>query len=153
MKLLELKIKRLTFAAEAKIIKAEEHKALNEGRKRRAGNRPFDLSYAQYNTLRDHRRKVLRPVARINHLAHAYLKGMPYAKVENPLNTKITSPATELIKVIRAFGDLIEVDLKPKDIHRWIEGGPTLFQHLEALKSAAEATVAENEPEQTAAAE
>lgn len=115
----KLKIKRLTLAAESRLIKREEQKsirwarainvALNpEGgeaerfsnlinkhgytpaqavriltRAQKAGARTWEANARErYLDLRKHRIGVVRWHARVQHLAHAFIKGMPYAKVE-----------------------------------------------------------------------
>lgn len=82
MKLVELKIKSKSLAAEAKIIRSEENKL---------ENRIADLSDLQKSTeqlqftrqsLHNHRVLDVRYAARATYLARAYLKNKPYKSVE-----------------------------------------------------------------------
>ena len=92
----KLKIKAKSLAAEAKIIRKEERKALgyarflNRGNGDAAGNLPAAF-YSSYNNLRDHRRLVVRRQARLSHLARAIIKGQAYKVVEQPASFYLTS--------------------------------------------------------------
>lgn len=65
-KLTFLKVNRLSLAAEARIIR------------RLANAKSGDLRHS----LKSHRKDVLRPEARAAHLAHAFLTGTVYRRVE-----------------------------------------------------------------------
>jgi hypothetical protein len=68
-----LRIKRINLADEARTIKSEERKAIEAG----------DTGCGSgHDSLYRHRMDVVRPAARTNHLAHAFLVGRPYAEVE-----------------------------------------------------------------------
>jgi hypothetical protein len=96
MKLIELKVKRKSLAAEAKIIRKEERKALSSARwelarGRAAGNTTLDPNkwadaarsgYGQFRTLQEHRKVAVRGASRAAHLAHAFLTGRTYKCVE-----------------------------------------------------------------------
>jgi hypothetical protein len=74
-----LKVKCLSLAAEAAVIRRQERRALAWQRKHPSRYDPI------YGSLRDHRRFVVRPEARHALLAYAFLRGRPYAAVErNP---------------------------------------------------------------------
>lgn len=82
--LARLRVKIKSLAAEARIIRQEEHRAL-----RLSPENPDRLP--RYRTLREHRKQDVRAAARAALLAYAFLRGRAYATVERP-NT-ITSPA------------------------------------------------------------
>jgi hypothetical protein len=65
-----IKVKILSLAAEAKIIRKQEQKA------RSHGNRSLRIGLA------DHRRGIVRHEARHAQLAYGFLRGMPYKKME-----------------------------------------------------------------------
>lgn len=65
-----IKVKILSLAAEAKIIRKQEQKA------RAHGNRSLRIGLA------DHRRGIVRHEARHAQLAYGFLRGMPYKKME-----------------------------------------------------------------------
>lgn len=142
MKFEQLRIKRNTLAAEARIIKTGEQRALRKARARLGSNKPSEPSYALYNELRDHRLKVVRPAARVAHLAHAYMAGRAYATVEDPktLRTPLKQDDFDAIaSTLRKFGDSTLESVRPKDIIWWTEGGMTIPQEMEkaALESVA----------------
>ena len=65
-----IKVKILSLAAEAKIIRKQEQKA------RAHGNRSLRIGLAE------HRRGIVRHEARHAQLAYGFLRGMPYKKME-----------------------------------------------------------------------
>ena len=99
----QLKIKFLSLAAEARVIKAQEKRTLAKMRKRRAKQKPVDNLKFQWNSMRDHRRQWVRPEARATHLARAFIKGVPYAKVEDPEKTTKPLPATRITQLVRSY--------------------------------------------------
>lgn len=172
-----LRVKRNTLAAEARIIKVQEARALRKGRKidglftgkeradlraslkktniytpaelsdviseerdrRRAikSNKSSAPSYAHYNGLRAHRLMTVRPAARVAHLAHAYLKGMPYLRVEGP-KTRHTLGELHfkaISETVRKFSDNANTTASHKDVRLWSEGGRTLNQIVEDAKA------------------
>lgn len=94
-----LKIKIKNLADEARIIRHEEKKALEHGsaclrKSRDLGEKSFsetatpfsEYAIAHYRTYRglyDHRTGIVRDVARVNLLAYGFLRGRPYARMEN----------------------------------------------------------------------
>lgn len=69
---IELKVKAKSLADEARIIRAEELKL-----------KPVTVAnWSIYDSLHRHRVGVVRDEARMTHLARAFLRGMPYARVE-----------------------------------------------------------------------
>jgi ElaB/YqjD/DUF883 family membrane-anchored ribosome-binding protein len=131
MKIAELRIKRKTLAAEARIIKDAEQRALRKARRRLGTNKPSEASYDLYNRFREHRVTVVRNAARAAHLADAYLRNRPYATVEDPKHrTKpITSPIwTDIQKTLKTFGGPELANVTFKDVYAWTRGEPTLMQ-------------------------
>lgn len=134
MKTTHFRVKRMTLAAEARIIKAEEAKALRIARGLAKSNlKPLVASHQRnlYHSLRIHRIHVVRPAARAMHLAHAYLKGMEYARVENP--TKLHAPVpVSVVKAaaenVRKFGGPAFVEVGDKQITMWMDGWRTVKQ-------------------------
>lgn len=143
MKNTHFRVKRMTLAAEARIIKAAEARALRIARNlKRSNAKPAvaDRNYGLHLSLRHHRIHVVRPASRAMHLAHAYLKGIAYSRVENPL--KLREPVPEAIisaaaENVRKFGSLVFSEVKSKQIRSWMDGGLTVAQI--ATKEAAEA--------------
>lgn len=147
-KITELRIKRRTLAEEARIIRGYERKALAAARAANATNHADRaiIQYARYDSLRQHRIGVVRNAARLNHLAHAYLKGTPYAKVEDP--KRIRNPLADLdrkviAKTVEKFGGATELNVTYHSIELWMKGFPTLRQKAEAVAAEAKATAAE----------
>ena len=94
-----IKVKILSLAAEAKIIRKQEQKA------RAHGNRSLRIGLA------DHRRGIVRHEARHAQLAYGFLRGMPYKKMEakchggcGPDFNKVKSSIDRYICVRRAIG-------------------------------------------------
>jgi hypothetical protein len=162
MKNIHFKVKRMTLAAEARIIKQQEKAILRRARERSgvwsredtqtlrkhmadADKReqddtihfmrtmanacidplPADRLYATYHSLHHHRVMVVRPAARAMHLAHAYLKGMPYARVEAPSKRKSAvsiSLMQAMLYNLRTFGSPAHAFMKIGDVEAWITG-------------------------------
>lgn len=138
----QLKIKRLALAAEARIIRHEEHKALGwlpilrdaDGRptsKRRFRKARFRPKLELFNSLHNHRTDKVRKASRVMHLAHGYLMGQVYASIENE-QTKLRPNQGEhpllkdIVDEIRKFGPgqfskMDKLDLA-RAVDDWIEG-------------------------------
>ena len=89
--------------------------------KRKRNSKYEDHSVARmqlYYDLRRHRIFDLRKAARHSHLAHAYLKGMRYSDVENPMVTMPPDWAA-VARDVRTFGGNLHADCKPSDIAVW----------------------------------
>jgi len=76
-RLIHLKIKILNLAAESGIIRQQEQKAL---RRHRKWSHASDIE--TYRSLREHRKGIVRTVARENLLAYGFLRGRSYAQME-----------------------------------------------------------------------
>ncbi len=89
---LKVKIKSLAF--ESKFIRQEERKAVSRARWQRkkavdCGNQPpIDGHNSEYESLRGHRKGIVGPLARVNLLAYAFLRGKPYAQTERDASSE-----------------------------------------------------------------
>jgi hypothetical protein len=119
-----LKIKLKTLAAEARIIRLEECKARDAGRKGLRSDRDdYDRHYRAFQDLRDHRTGIVRSVARINNLAYGFLRGRSYAEMEPKTRTAVNFE--EVLKLVKRFGT-------PEDLRRWPEWQKAAVAHLDA---------------------
>ncbi len=87
---IELKIKAISLADEARTIRIEEKRA-------KAKRQTSTL-----NSLHEHRINVVRPAARATHLARAFLAGMPYRAVER--TTRTSAPAYATSQMLVKYG-------------------------------------------------
>lgn len=94
---IELKVKARTLAAEARIIRGYEramvkkHAAMVERRRAKSEDEQAVINALHGHRvahLRNHRCTIVRREARSTHLARAFLKGMPYHRVEDVCYTK-----------------------------------------------------------------
>jgi hypothetical protein len=127
----ELKIKRLSLAAEARIIKAEEVRALggkwvqrDDSPKLTKIRRRGYPKLERFTNLHEHRMNVVRVQARAAHLAHGYLRGRPCLMMEGGARTK---PAIEVVvENLRTFGGAQFHTMEKTKLFRavedWIEG-------------------------------
>lgn len=105
----QLRIKLKNLADEARTIRVEEERALDrrapvpEGQEpTRAQLRPRRRDDVLYADLRDHRRGIVRTVARRTLLAYGMLRGMPYRQIEQ--NASSEPEWTEIRKAAERFG-------------------------------------------------
>lgn len=106
----ELKIKRVSLAAESRLIRKDEKRA------KEAGNRDLNRS------LHEHRVNIVRFAARHAELAHGFLRRKPYRVIERE---SYTSPSVdEIRKLVMKFGPATDLDPKQmnKAVYAWIEG-------------------------------
>jgi len=136
---IHLKIKIKSLAAEARIIRHEEHKALTNGRKcareatqlnhdgkdATAFGSYRDEHYSAWRSLRHHRADHLRGISRSNHIAYSFLRGRSYAEVENRCASDNKPDWAAIEKVIKGFGI-------PDDISRWPAWLEEAKAHLKA---------------------
>ncbi|KKL49506.1 hypothetical protein LCGC14_2314820 [marine sediment metagenome] len=91
-----LKINRASLMAEARLIRrlvsARHKKGKREGELKRSGPTRQVLS--------EHRKGRLRNEARAAHLAHGYLRDVPYASMENP--ERLKKPVLMVLAAVRA---------------------------------------------------
>lgn len=115
----ELKVKALSLAAEARIIRQQTRKSVQ--------HKDFDAA----NRLHLHRVGIVRSVARDTHLARAYLKGMPYQRVEQKAHT--TPNLKAIATMVSKYGGAIWIWPRTKesailkgiteaDIQAWVDG-------------------------------
>jgi hypothetical protein len=83
-----LRVKIKSLAEEARIIKLEERKAKWRRRALQACQKPADKVLGEYFGLYHHRTYDVRNEARAAQLAYAFIRQMPYERVENPELTK-----------------------------------------------------------------
>lgn len=86
MKISELRIKIKSLAVEARIIAHEERRVLRRLTRQGSPERQAAI-LASYASLREHRRAVVGPTARVSLLAYGFLRGKPYTKLE-PSNSR-----------------------------------------------------------------
>ena len=138
MKLEELKIKINSLAYESKIIRQREQaikariRHIKTNRIELAAKYPDEdfekeLSnlYTTYHSLHTHRRSPygyesrLREESRFSQLAYAYLKGVPYQKVEKGDVCQFPFfRIKRLTDIINGFG---RKSLDPSEVSRWIQ--------------------------------
>lgn len=80
----QLKVKVMSLAAEAKIIRKEENKAKANVRWCKANGKEAERAQAarKRDSLAGHRRDVVRYEARHSLLAYGFLRGTPYLRIE-----------------------------------------------------------------------
>lgn len=91
-----LKIKVVSLAAEAKLIRREEHRI--KAKPRAAGEAPP----AAWFGLNSHRREDVRNEARAACLAYGYLRGRAYKQMEAKCHTK--PPFTRVVDLVKKYG-------------------------------------------------
>lgn len=118
---IELKVKHKTLATEAQFIRKEERKQLGYSRYCRTTNElDWNLPYAQYLKLRDHRTQVVRPEARLTGIARGYLRGRSYSEIEIPKgpNRLSQDDCERITKMIQKYGG---TDATRKGIEKWVD--------------------------------
>ena len=116
-----LKIKLKTLAAEARIIRTEERRALAACRHHSPGEARARARLA-YASLKDHRLGTVAPVTRRNALAYGFLRGRTYAELEPRTRTPIDLRAVH--KIAQRFGT-------PAALARWPAWQAAAEAHLE----------------------
>lgn len=109
---IELKIKAMSLAEEARIIRREECIAKDRGER------------GLYERLNWHRRYPVRREARHTHLARAYLKGVPYRAVERKAHE--APSIRKIADMVRRYGsqklDVAQAAEEiPKQIKAWLK--------------------------------
>lgn len=100
----ELKVKRGTLAAEARILKRLSHARLTEARRVKAKfGDPTGNARMHYESLSGHYHSVVKPEGRASHLAAMFLKGTPRQEVEHPLLTRKMPDRTRVEAIVRNF--------------------------------------------------
>lgn len=119
MKLTELKVKRKSLAAEARIIKLEERKALATGRKLKPTNRDEDPFYEKYESLRQHRTVDVRDESRASVLAHHYLKDHEASVCEGAGGEVPDHILIAAARIVKQFGPHQKAPITYKEIGEW----------------------------------
>ena len=96
----KLRVNVKSLSAEAHIIRAEIKKA--------------GWQYGQ--ELIAHKRDKLKPESRLAQLALAYVRGMPYKRVENKAKKR---PSTA--KLVRKIDRFTSATVKPADVNAWLD--------------------------------
>jgi len=138
-----LKIKIASLAAESRIIRAEEKKALKHGRFCLKKSRERDeiafsetpISYADfagshyqaYEELYKHRTGIVRRVARENLLALGFLRGLPYARIEPRIRKNNHPNFNEIIKHVKKFGSAEQI----QGLNGWLDAA---WVHIDKLE-------------------
>jgi len=107
-----LKIKCVSLAAEAALIRKEERKHLRTARYCKIvdpnGQVPevSDFHYQNYFGLHAHRVFDVRREARVAHLAYNFLRGMKYSDIENPPHNRTINPPNwqRVRELVRKYG-------------------------------------------------
>jgi len=136
-KLSFLKVKIKYLAEEARIIKEETRKSRKAKRKLLAKGKPLNGLALAAEGLREHRLGVVRPAARESLLAYAFLRGMPYLRVEN--KTQFGPCADTIARVAWRFAVCPpNTSFKERTSPSWKEGSisGTLLQEIRAWLAA-----------------
>ena len=102
-----MKVKIKSLAAEARIIRHDERKALAHGRaaaKLQLSSESYD-GYHTYSSLREHRISVVRTEARASVLAYAFIRGRPYRSVEPSCHEQPRWPLVQ--SIIQRFSTML----------------------------------------------
>lgn len=99
-----LRIKIINLADEAKTIRREEKRALRRAAwKRSKGEKTENGVCFEYDELHAHRKGLVGPLARVNLLAYAFLRDVPYAVAE--ADAKAEPKWAEIKKTALRFDD------------------------------------------------
>lgn len=104
-RLVHLRVKRKTLAAEVRAIRLEELRAKKHYR--RAAEKQSDTKtefLATRESLYHHRKNVVCKEARIAHLANGYLRGMAYLRMEQTTHNFPILLPVEVLKMVQRFG-------------------------------------------------
>ena len=101
-------------------------------------------SYTLYESLREHRRTVVRPAARAAHIALAYIKGRALKSVEGKKDSGDFDAGirANIARDVNTFGpdrpgeDAVNI----KDIKHWMDGGKTVYEEDEIAAAEGDGT-------------
>lgn len=102
-----LKVRIKELAEEARIIRAEEHKA-KSARK-----------YGELTGLNRHRIDVVRPAARSAQLAYGFLRGRPYRTMER--TCRIKPSMKEIRRLVSKYGSEPDTEKVEKQVEAWLD--------------------------------
>jgi hypothetical protein len=94
----KLRVKLKSLAAEARIIRHEEGRARKTWRRLAEKQIALDARaalHAEYDSMHHHRTAILRRDVRATGLAYAFLRGVPYLKVEQPPEARKPAPGPD----------------------------------------------------------
>lgn len=100
-----LKLKIVNLADEARTIRREQQKVVKRHRRQHGdedGKLPSGEYLPSHNMLHEHRVGIVRNAARVNLLAYAYLRGVPYKAVEHHTNKPF--PLKKVQSAVKTFG-------------------------------------------------
>ena|SRR5260221_13365701 len=108
-----LKIKVVSLAAEARLIRKDEHKQLKWARfcKNFSTNtnalKHSDYHYRVFFGLQQHRKLDVRSESRHSNIAYGFLKGRKYSQIEKVQHNKNTNPPSwdRVWNLVRKFGE------------------------------------------------
>jgi len=121
MRMTELKIKQLSLAEEARIIRKYERSVLRNARWQKSNQGHEDdsvVSYATYTRLHEHRTHQVRKASRAAGLVRAFLKGREYARVEKPRSDNAI-PRDLVIDNMVTFAGMSKDEAR-KAIENWV---------------------------------
>jgi len=107
-KVAELRVLLRSLSEESRIIRHEMGRELKRRRRSVSRNGRAELQKwhgQQYESLCEHRLKVVRPAYRVAHLAYAFLRGIPYREVEAKTRNGIPC-ADEIADLVVRFSAL-----------------------------------------------
>lgn len=133
MQSIELKVKIKSLAAEARIIKQEEQKALRHARSLRryydrrsvplVAENEIKAASAGYDSLHYHRIVKVRGETRLAGLAYGFLRGMPYRRIEAKYYEAPNWMRLE--EMIRRFSGLLPKkgsnEVRSQELQEWLE--------------------------------
>ena len=103
-----LKIKIMSLAAEARIIRHEETRLVAKARLLDAAQKPDSWRRRRAAELHLHRVHNVRSEARSAHLAYGFLRGTPYASIE--AKAKVKPDWKHIARMAGRFGVLVPAD-------------------------------------------
>lgn len=123
-RIVHLRVKIKSLASESKDIRVEEKRAIRAAHWKK-GHEGGDFDVAPYQSLFFHRKGLVGPLARINLLAYAFLRDVPYATAEQ--KTRKCPDFRQVFKIVKSFGTA-------EDIGRWSEWQAAAVKHLHEQK-------------------
>lgn len=106
MSILSLKVKLVSLGMESRYIRKQELRQAKRLKKAlaRGNNQGATVAEGNVCSLAEHRRNVVRKAAREAHLAHGYLRGVPYRDMENFVRPGNEPDWKQVAKVVRSHG-------------------------------------------------
>jgi hypothetical protein len=101
-----LKIKLMSLAAEAKIIRRQEQKLVKRRRQLRAAGKEVPETSDVLVSLHNHRTLDVRSEARSAHLAYGYLRGTPYRAMEWRCEDYHQPKWKRVLEIVNKFGSM-----------------------------------------------